>query len=113
MYLSNELQKITNNVVSEVIKLLGNKFFKIILYGSYARGDFTYDSDIDIMILLNCDKDEVKLYRKEISKLSSRIGLENDIEVSLLIRDRESFEEGQSTLPFYRNIQKEGVALYG
>jgi hypothetical protein len=68
---------------------------------------------VDIMILLNCDKDEVKKYRERVSIISSRIGLENDIEVSLLLCDRESYEVGVQILPFYENVQQEGVVLYG
>jgi predicted nucleotidyltransferase len=30
---------------------LGNDLRKIILYGSYARGDYCEESDVDIMIL--------------------------------------------------------------
>lgn len=89
-------------------------FFDIlkINYGSYARGDFTKESDIDVLILLNCDKEQVMKYRKQISRLSSRIGLKNDVEVSLLLRDRETFERQGDTLPFYKNVKKEEVALY-
>ena len=52
-------------------------------------------------------------YRKQISKIASRIGLENDIEISLLLRDKDTFEQSREVLPFYKNIQREGVALYG
>ena len=33
-------------------KIYGNHLKTVILYGSYARGDYRADSDIDIMILL-------------------------------------------------------------
>ena len=52
-------------------------------------------------------------YRKQVSQLSSRIGLKNDIEISLLLRDRDTFERGENVLPFYRNIKKDGIELYG
>lgn len=57
--LQTVLEKVKN--VSE--QLFKEKLNKIILYGSYARGDNTEESDIDIMIVLNCDIDKVKKLR--------------------------------------------------
>lgn len=112
MQSQEQIHVITKEIVDEVIQLLQENVYKIVLYGSYARGDFTKESDIDVLILLNCDKEQVMKYRKQISRLSSRIGLKNDVEVSLLLRDRETFERQGDTLPFYKNVKKEGVALY-
>lgn len=113
MHGQEQISIITNEIVDEVIQLLQDKVYKIVLYGSYARGDFTKESDIDILILLDCDKEQVLQFRKQISRLSSRIGLRNDIEISLLLRDKETFERGKNILPFYRNINREGVEIYG
>lgn len=109
----NELRAITAEIVNETKKILKEDVYKIVLYGSCVRGDFNSESDIDIMIIMNCQKEEVVCHRKEISKVASRIGLENDIEISLLLRDKDTFEQGREVLPFYKNIQREGVALYG
>ena len=39
---------------TEILKgIYGNHLKVVILYGSYARGDYRADSDIDIMILLD------------------------------------------------------------
>ena len=35
----------------EMKRILGENLKKVILYGSYARGDYTENSDIDIMVL--------------------------------------------------------------
>ncbi|MBQ7370279.1 MAG: nucleotidyltransferase domain-containing protein [Blautia sp.] len=107
-----QLNMITKEIVDKVVRLLQDDVYKIVLFGSYAKGTFTRESDIDIMILLNCDKDKVLQYRKTISRLSSRLGLENDIEISLLLRDRKTFEDGKDILPFYKNIKEEGITLY-
>ena len=104
---------VINEIVNETLRLLQNKVYKIFLYGSYARGDFTEESDVDILILLNCQKEQVMQYRKQISRLSSRMSLKNDIEISLLLRDRETFESGENVLPFYKNIKREGIQIYG
>lgn len=108
-----ELQKITRTVVQSALELMEDKIYKIVLYGSYARGDFDTESDVDIMILLDCDEKELRNYRKRVAVLASRISLENDIEVSLLLKNRDSFEDWRTILPFYQNIENEGVVLYG
>ena len=43
----------------QVKRILGNKLSKVILYGSYARGDFRENSDIDIMVSTNLTDDEI------------------------------------------------------
>ena len=37
------------------------------------------------MIVLRCDKDKVKSYKKQGSRVASKIGSENDVEVSFLL----------------------------
>lgn len=108
-----ELQKITKTVVQSSLELMEDKIYKIVLYGSYARGDFDTESDVDIIILLDCNEKELRNYRKRVAVLASRISLENDIEVSLLLKNRDSFEDRRTILPFYQNIENEGVILYG
>ena len=39
--------------VEKIKKIYGSHVKQIILYGSYARGDFRPDSDVDIMILVD------------------------------------------------------------
>jgi len=108
----NELLLVTQSVVRQTLELLNDKVDRIVLYGSYARGDFTSESDVDIIILLNCSEEETEEYRMMVSKLASRIGLDHDVEVSLLLRSSSTFQKRQNVLPFYQNIQKEGIVLY-
>ena len=96
-----------------MVDLFGDKIYKIILYGSYARGDFDSESDIDIMILINGTDEDVIRYRKDVRRIANDVGLDNDILVSLLIRSRQSFEEWSDVVVFYKNVINEGVTLYG
>ena len=106
-----------NNIIQEFIlevnKILGNRVKKIILYGSYARGDFNKKSDIDIMILTNFTDDELVQYRSEIVELAYDIEWDNkfDIHLSPLVKNMDRFNYWLEALPFYMNVQKEGVVL--
>ena len=58
-FMNVEIQCITKDVVDRLFDLLGDKLDRVILFGSYARGDFTPESDIDIMVILNCSEEEL------------------------------------------------------
>ena len=57
--MEEKIKNIMSEVYEELIKLFGKKIERITLYGSYARGDFNLESDVDIMILLNCEQKEI------------------------------------------------------
>lgn len=107
------LDVIKREVIESSKELFQGSLWKILLYGSYARGDYDSESDVDMMILLDCDEYVLKNYRKATSRMASRIGLDNDVEVSLLLRDKDSFASRQSISPFYQNVSREGVMIYG
>lgn len=113
MCTKSELQLVLGKVRSASEQLYGDKLNRIILYGSYARGDNTEESDIDIMIILNCNADEVKKLRSITSEMASDISLEQGVFLSILLRDKKHFEDNIDFLPFYQNIVREGVAVYG
>ena len=50
-HLPLDIKNIIDDFVKNVNAILGNRVKKMILYGSYARGDYNKSSDIDIMIL--------------------------------------------------------------
>ena len=54
--------------LSEIQKIYGAHLKSVILYGSYARGDYTPDSDIDIMILVDLSVEEMDAYSDALSE---------------------------------------------
>jgi len=46
---------LTQAVKSELQTLYGKRLAKLILYGSYARGDYHEGSDIDFLVVLKDD----------------------------------------------------------
>ncbi len=112
-----KIPKKINIIIDEFVKnvnnLLGNRVKKIILYGSYARGDFNKDSDIDIMILTDLTDNEIVKYRRAISDIAYDIEEKNNFEVWLspLLKNINNFNYWLGALPFYMNVNKEGVVL--
>ena len=68
--MSKTLNEILKKYVEDVHKIYGEKLRTVILYGSYARGDFRTDSDIDIMILVDLSDDEIRLKGHMLSNLT-------------------------------------------
>ena len=94
-------------------EILGERAKKIILYGSYARGDYKSDSDIDIMILTDLTNEEMAKYREKVIDIAYDIEFDNnfDIEINPLLKNIDKFNYWLEALPFYMNIQKEGIVL--
>lgn len=97
----------------QVQELLGNRLKKIILYGSYARGDYNEKSDVDIMIITDLSEKEIEEYRDKISDIAFDIELNNNIILSPIIKNEEMFNKRITYIPFYKNVDREGVVLVG
>ena len=83
---------------------------KVILYGSYARGDFNNDSDIDIIVLLN--KEKISMAdRKKVSSILFKIELEIGIVISPFLYTMHDWELKPRITPFYENVSREGILL--
>ncbi len=106
-----QLAEIAVLLAEETRKILGDKLETVILYGSYARGDYDAESDIDIMVRIICDRDELSDYRKLFNKLAGRLSVENGISIFITLVDSASFEKYKSHLPFYENVEREGVKI--
>ena len=76
-------------------------------------GDFNKDSDINIMILTNLTDDEIVKYRKEISHLAYDIEWDNNFDIALSpkLKNIDKFNYWLEAMPFYMNVQKEGIVL--
>ena len=108
-----KIEQIIQEFVDGVNRILGERVKKIILYGSYARGDYKEGSDIDIMILTDLTDSEIIEYREKIWSYAYDIEFDNkfDITLSPIVKNIDKFNYWLEALPFYMNVQKEGVIL--
>lgn len=107
----NQLDIITSTVAGSAKRLLNKNLISVILYGSYARGDFDDESDIDIMIIADIPADECWNYNVQLINELTDLELENGIVISTHIVQAETFNQFKNTLPFYQNVTREGIKI--
>ena len=83
------------------------------LYGSYARGDYHKDSDVDIMMVVDLDYHDIAAYDDDIAEVGSNLSLKYDVTVSLKIQPKAVLERYKDILPFYKNVLMEGLRYDG
>ena len=112
--MSDNLDSLLREAVDDAKAIFKDKLVSVILFGSYARGDFDTESDIDVMIIADIHADETPQYRVELNKTAGRLSLntESCTTFCILLQDTATFRKYQNYLPFYRNILNEGVTLY-
>lgn len=106
------IMDILQKYVAEVKAVYGAHLKKVILYGSYARGDYTTKSDVDVMILVDTDGVGNKNLRNKLSDATFAVNFENDVLIMPIVQNEAFFEKWVRALPFYNNVNNEGIELY-
>lgn len=97
----------------QVKQILGETLCKVIIYGSYARGDFTENSDIDVMVLTTLKDEESSSTAYQLYDLAFEYQLEYGIGISVIVKNEKQFNYWLGALPFYDNINREGMVIDG
>ena len=84
---------------------------RLILYGSTARGEQTYNSDIDLLLVLTKTK-ELQKYKKYIYMLKSELtSMDQDLpDVDLNIVIGNDWEKNEDL--YYQDIRKDGIDIW-
>ena len=77
--MSQDMMNILQQYVKELQKLYGSGLSAVILYGSYARGDFRADTDIDIMILGDMTDEEISQRGHVLSDLTFEYNFDHEL----------------------------------
>lgn len=109
---NEKIKIISDELTSKIRVLFENKLKKIIIFGSYAKGQQDDESDIDIMAIIDEDKYELQKSSNEIVEISVNMGMEYDILFSIILQSQNEFQKYEDDLPFFRNIKNEGIVVY-
>ena len=109
----NQALDILNEAYKACNERLNNTVCEAYLYGSYSRGDFSAESDLDILVTLNLSEEQVKQYKRTVSAINSELSLSHDVTVSITVKSAKHFEKYADILPYYKNVRKEGIKYAG
>ncbi|MCH5248650.1 MAG: nucleotidyltransferase domain-containing protein [Lachnospiraceae bacterium] len=99
--------------VQKIQECIGDDVVQCRLFGSCARGDYHDDSDIDIILLTNCDRKESERYTDILIDIVTDIAMKYFVVINALCIPFNEFEEKKSWYDFFVNIEKEGQVIYG
>lgn len=88
-------------------RLYGERLAGVYLFGSFARGEATPDSDVDVLIVLH----ELPDYGQEIERtgyLVSGLSLDYDVSISRVFVSSEAWRHRDS--PFLSNLREQARA---
>jgi predicted nucleotidyltransferase len=88
--------------------LYGERLYEMYLYGSYARGDFSEDSDVDILLALAGDIQPSQEIDR-VNEVVSDIALRYNLLLAVFPVPAAWLSERKS--PLFENIRREGVLL--
>ena len=74
------------------------------LFGSFARGDYSKTSDIDLMVVLAKVNRSIE---EDLFNIAYDLELQYDCVIDVIVLP----QDFNNSIPVYRNIQKEGIAV--
>ena len=97
-------------MVEELKKIYGGTLREVMMYGSYARGTQTEDSDVDIALILK-ERPAEHMTDKMLECVAGS-ELETGKELSVVDIQESDYENWKTVLPFYSNLASEGIVLW-
>ena len=106
--MNEKVKRILTGVKKYLIESFGDRIRQVILYGSYARGDYNKDSDIDILIVVSDNINPIEV-EESLNEFLFEILLNENELCSVRAIPEKLFKKYDS--PFLLNVKEEGIVI--
>jgi predicted nucleotidyltransferase len=106
----NQKQALIQEFVRRMRRHYGERLEKVVLYGSYARGDFHAESDIDFLVILRDEEWSTSNEVRDIVDETYELALEQSVPISAKPVPARMFKE--SNRLFFREVRQQGITVY-
>ena len=103
-------EKMKEDLIGGLRLIFGNAIQTIILYGSVARNEATEESDVDIAIIITNEIDEET--KDKFINWAAELDIRFNQVFSIVDIPEERMKKWGKILPFYKNIEEEGIVLW-
>ncbi len=105
----DERERIPQEAIDDVVRQIVEKFEpqKIILFGSYARGNHRPESDVDLLVVMNTQLRDVQQAIQICQQIEYRFGLDLIVHTPEYLAKRVKMNDW-----FLIDVLKEGKVLY-
>jgi predicted nucleotidyltransferase len=109
---SDEIKALLAEVVETYKTIIREKLVEVVLYGSYARGSEEEYSDVDILALIDDSDENIKQLDRILEDFHHDMIMKYSVLLSPILVSYPVFTKYHDVLPFYMNVEREGVVVY-
>ena len=106
-----EVRTIIVQIRESLERIFPQEQFDVILFGSYARNDADDGSDIDVMFLVDSSRQTIQEKHWQVGEAAAEVLMDHGIVVSPIVENRAYYHANANILPFFKNVQREGVRI--